>query len=186
MKIRLHLILVSVFVFLFDVSYAQVNDSGYIKAGEGKIYYEAAGSGEVMILIHDGMLHNEVWDDQFSYFSKDFIVIRYDRRGYGKSSPAEGTYSHLEDLSTLFTELELDSANLIACSSGGALAIDFTLKFPEKIKSLVLVGAVVGGFSYTSHMFNRGGYLPKDFKSDLEKSIYYASYDPYEIYYRVH
>ena len=144
-------IVLCLFLILFGSTFALNSDSGYIQTGNGKIFYECSGSGEVIILIHDGLLPSAVWDEQFAFFSEDYRVIRYDRRGYGRSSPAEGTYSHLEDLSTLFRELKLESANLIACSSGGALAIDFTLKYPNKVRSLVLVGAVVGGFSYTHH-----------------------------------
>jgi pimeloyl-ACP methyl ester carboxylesterase len=44
------------------------------------------------------------------------------------------------------------------------------------------VGAVVGGFSYSSHMRNRGGHLPDSFENDLEESMYYATDDPYLIY----
>jgi pimeloyl-ACP methyl ester carboxylesterase len=172
------------FILTCALASGQASSSGYIAFGDDSIYYETMGSGKVIIMIHDGMLHREVWNDQFSFFSKDFNVIRYDRRGYGKSSPATGSYTHLNDLAALYEELKVDSAILFACSSGGALAIDFTLEYPQKVNGLILVGAVVGGFSYTSHMFDRGGHLPESFESDLEESIYYATEDPYEIYYK--
>jgi pimeloyl-ACP methyl ester carboxylesterase len=162
----------------------QVSSSGYININDDSIFYEAAGSGNVVLLIHDGILHREVWDDQFAFFSKDFRVIRYDRRGYGKSSSATGSYSHMDDLVALFEQLEIDSAIIVACSSGGALAIDFTIDYPYKVNGLVLVGAVVGGFSYTSHMLNRGGHLPESFENDHEESIYYVTDDPYAIYFK--
>jgi 3-oxoadipate enol-lactonase len=175
-----------IFAFIFSsiLSIGQVSNSGYINLGEDSIFCETAGSGNVILLIHDGLLHREVWNDQFSFFSKNFKVIRYDRRGYGKSSPATGTYTHLNDLETLFKQLKIDSAILVACSSGGALAIDFAIENPQKVKGLVIVGAVVGGFSYTSHMLNRGGHLPDSFENDFEESIYYATDDPYEIYFK--
>ena len=161
---------------------AQNIESGYLQVGENdSIYYEDAGSGTTLIFIHDGLLHSAVWDDQFSFFLKNFRVVRYDRRGYGLSSDAKGEYSNMDDLLSLFTQLKIDSACLIACSSGGALAIDFTLEHPEKVEALVLVGAIVGGFSYTRHFLNRGGHLPGHFENDLKESLYYASEDPYTI-----
>jgi 3-oxoadipate enol-lactonase len=176
----------SVLVFLFIISSslspAQVAGSGYVSVSNDKIFFESAGSGNVIILIHDGLVHRELWDNQFSYFSKNFKVIRYDRRGYGNSFPAIGTYSNLDDLDALFTQLKIDSACLIGSSSGGALAIDFALKFPHKVTSLVLVGAVVGGLSYTSHFTTRGGHMPKNLKDDRMASIYLITEDPYEIY----
>ena len=162
---------------------AQVPDSDYLKIEKDSIFYETSGSGEVIILIHDGLIHREVWDAQFSFFSKNYKVVRYDRRGYGKSSPAADDYSNLEDLYSLFTQLKIDSACLIGASSGGRLAIDFALSYPKRVTSLVLVGAVVGGFSYTNHFYTRGGHLPSDINDDRQRLLYYASDDPYEIYY---
>lgn len=170
------------FSLYFLISFGQGSNVGYVNLDNDSIYYESKGSGNVMILIHDGMLHHEVWDDQFSFFSRRFKVIRYDRRGYGKSSPATGSYTHLDDLAALYDHLEIDSAILVAGSSGGALALDFTLDYPRKVEGLVLVGAVVGGFSYTDHMRTRGGHLPEGLENDLEETIYFARHDPYEIY----
>jgi pimeloyl-ACP methyl ester carboxylesterase len=162
---------------------SQVTTSGYIKTGVDSIFYESSGSGPAMVLIHDGLVHSEVWDAQFSYFSKKYRVVRYDRRGYGKSSPATVRYSNLEDLNTLFTQLKIDRACLIGASSGGRLAIDFALIYPQKVSSMILMGAVVGGFSYTNHFNTRGGHLPTDLKDNDKESLYYTSDDPYEIYY---
>ena len=36
-------------------------------------------------------------------------------------------------------------------SAGGGLAIDFTLKYPQKVSSLIVVGAVVSGFDYSAN-----------------------------------
>lgn len=172
-----------VFIIFCKITIAQNVELGYLKVGENdSIYYEAVGSGTTLIFVHDGILSHKVWDNQFLFFSKNHRVVRYDRRGYGLSSDAKGEYSNMNDLLSLFTQLNIDSACLIACSSGGALAIDFTLEYPEKVEALVLVGAIVRGFSYTNHFRKRGGHLPQKFKDDLEKRLYYVSEDPYIIY----
>ena len=165
-----------------SVAVAQTGASGYVDVGHSKIFYESAGKGDVLIFIHDGLVHREIWDEQFSYFSQKYRVIRYDRRGYGKSSEAKGVFSNLEDLLSLFAQLKVDKACLIAMSSGGRLAIDFTLQYPDKVSSLILVGAVVGGFPYTQHFYSRGGHLPADLKTTDERRYYYVVDDPYEIY----
>jgi tetratricopeptide (TPR) repeat protein len=69
-------------------------------------------------------------------------------------------------------------------SSGGGCAIDFTLKYPEKVHALVLVGAVVGGYGYTSHMTYRGGHLqnPALMSDPAKAAEYFVWEDPYEIY----
>jgi 3-oxoadipate enol-lactonase len=161
---------------------AGTKNSGYILVGNDSLYYEIAGSGDVIVFLHDGLLPCDVWDAQFDYFSKDHKVVRYDRRGYGRSSPATDTWSDLEDLRTVLSDLGIEKATLVGASSGGRLAIDFTLAHPQKITSLVLVGGVVGGLPYSKHFISRGGHLPSDLKDESQIVMYYAAEDPYEIW----
>ena len=160
-------------------------DSGYINVNGGKLFYEVAGEGEHIVLLHDGTIHREVWNDQFPVLAKNFRVVRYDRRGYGKSSNPQAPFSNIEDLNQLFTQLQLDKAIIFGMSAGGGLAIDFTLKYPEKVNALVLVGAVVSGYGYTTHMLTRGGRVKSfaELFSNLQKVIKYIGWeDPYTIY----
>jgi pimeloyl-ACP methyl ester carboxylesterase len=159
-------------------------DSGYVNTDGGKLFYEIAGKGDNIVLLHDGMVNCRIWDEQFQVLAKNYRVVRYDRRGYGKSSDPQTKYSHIDDLNQVFTQLNIAKAIIFGMSSGGRLAIDFTLKYPDKVKGLVLVGAVVGGLGYTSHMDTRGGnFNPQTLNSDPEKIIkYFITDDPYEIY----
>jgi pimeloyl-ACP methyl ester carboxylesterase len=159
-------------------------DSGYIEVDRGRLYYEMAGTGENVVLLHDGMVSNEIWDYQFPFLAKYYKVVRFDRRGYGKSSDPEAPFSHIEDLNELFLKLHIEKAVLFGMSSGGGLVIDFTLKFPEKVRSVILVGAVVGGYGYTSHMTYRGGHLksPAEMADPEKAASYFVWEDPYEIY----
>ena len=182
----LRFLLLSVIVLSGTLN-AQTVTSGYIAVGPDKIFYDLAGQGPVIVLIHDGNIHREVWDDQFLYFAKNHKVIRYDRRGYGRSSAATVPYTNLDDLNALFTELKIDKACLMGMSMGGRLAVDFALRYPEKVTALVLVGAPVGGFPYTSHMTDRGGHQPQFDTTDPAKylaqaRLYYVTEDPYTIY----
>lgn len=158
-------------------------DTGYVVVDGGKLFYELAGAGDDIVLLHDGMVNREIWDEQFPLLAKTYRVVRYDRRGYGKSSDPEVKYSHIEDLNQLFIHLRIDSAIIFGMSSGGRLAIDFALTYPEKVCGLVLVGAVVSGFGYTSHMYSRGGnFDPQKFTDPVKVNEYFIMDDPYEIY----
>jgi hypothetical protein len=54
--------------------------SGHLDVADGKLYYETCGNGdETIIFIHDGLVHGDVWDGQFSIFAEKYRVIRYDR-----------------------------------------------------------------------------------------------------------
>ncbi len=158
-------------------------DSGYVLVDGGKLFYELAGKGKNIVLLHDGMVNREIWDEQFPLLAKNFRVVRYDRRSYGKSSDPQLKYSHIDDLNQLFIQLKIDKAIIFGMSSGGRLAIDYTLKYPEKVNGLVLVGAVVSGFGYTSHMDTRGGHFnPQKFSDPIKVNEYFIMDDPYEIY----
>src|SRR5689334_11125791 len=102
--------------------------SGYVTTETGRLFYEAAGEGPNVVLIHDGLLHRETWDGQFALLAKQFHVVRYDRRGYGKSDVPTVPFSNVDDLEDLYAAvLGKQKATLIGCSAGGELAIDFTL-----------------------------------------------------------
>ena len=169
-------------LFISSVLFAQDSkiQSGYIDVDQGKIFYESAGSGPVIIMIHDGILHRVTWDAQFSEFSKKYKVIRWDRRGYGKSPAPEAAFSHLEDLFKLTQVLNVKKAALMGCSSGGLLAINFTIEYPDMVTALVLVGPIVSGFDFTDHMRTRGGRGYDSPNATIEQKIEYWSFrDPW-------
>jgi 3-oxoadipate enol-lactonase len=168
---------------LLSQSGSITSDTGYVTVDGGKLFYEIAGKGENIVLLHDGMVNHRIWDEQFPLLARNYRVIRYDRRGYGKSSDPETKYSHIDDLNQVFVQLKVDKAIVFGMSSGGGLAINFALTYPEKVKGLVLVGSVVSGFGYTSHMTTRGGHMNPAYMSDPAKLIkYFIMDDPYEIY----
>ena len=179
-----HLCLLSV-IFLIQsaIGHPESVMTGYIEVPGGKLYYEEAGKGdETIVLIHDGLVHGEIWDNQFSVFAEKYRVVRYDRRGYGRSPKPEKKYSNIEDLNTVFNHFKIKKAIVMGMSAGGALTLDFAVTYPEKTSALVLVGAVVGGFSYSNHFQTRGGRLTAADYANTDKLLeYFVKVDPYEI-----
>ncbi len=110
------------------------------------LYYELVGEGEPLVLVHAGIADSRMWDAQIEVFAQRYRVIRYDMRGFGRTSMVEGPYSHHEDLRGLLDFLDVRWAHLLGCSMGGATVLDFALRYPEKVGALVLVGSAVSGF----------------------------------------
>lgn len=151
--------------FTHDTSAAQIAErvgaaQGLTDIDGNTIYFEAAGKGPALLFLHDGLLHHRGWDEQFAYFADWFTVIRYDRPGYGNSAPPASPYSHVRMLHGLYAFLAIEQALLMGGSAGGRIAIDFTLAHPDLVRGLVLVGAVVSGYAFTDHMWNRGWKQP--------------------------
>ena len=155
--------------------------TGYIDVDNSKLYYEIIGSGYPVTLIHDGLVDCRVWDEQTSFFAEQYQVIRYDRRGYGRSERPWVDYSNVEDLHTLLHFLKIEQTSLMGVSAGGMIAVDFTLVHPEMVDALVLVGAAMSGFEVSEHMQQRVQAVirPLIEDDDVEQTIENWVNDPY-------
>jgi pimeloyl-ACP methyl ester carboxylesterase len=162
---------------------AAAPDGAFLDATAGRIYYEVRGEGDALILLHDGMIASPTWDAQFTRdaFPSRFRVVRYDRRGRGRSEEGRSTYSDVDDLSALMDALEIRRAVLVGCSSGGGLAIDFALAHPERVDALVLEGAAVSGLPFTDQFWERAAVnlRPALTDRDLHRSIELWVADPW-------
>jgi 3-oxoadipate enol-lactonase len=156
---------------------------GVVHVPTGGIYYESAGQGQTVVLVHDGVLDRQTWNDQFPALADTYRVVRYDRRGYGRSTAPTSSYSNIDDLLALFAALRIDHATLVGCSAGGGLSIDFTIAHPTLVQSLVLIGAVVDGLPFSDHYRTRGGHVPSiEQRNDAARMIdYWSSIDPYYV-----
>ena len=121
-------------------------NTGYIDLREGKIYYETAGGGFPLVLSHAAFLDSRMFDAIWEPLARQFRVIRYDMRGYGKSSPVNGPVSRRADLEQLLRHLGISRAHWVGCSYGGELVLDLALEHPEQVASLTLVDGTPSGF----------------------------------------
>jgi len=122
-------------------------ETGTAEVNGARIYYEVAGEGEPLVLVHAGIADGRMWEGQISAFAERYRAVRYDLRGFGKTEMVEGSFSHHEDLRGLLDSLGIERAHLVGCSMGGGAVLDFALEYPERIGNLVLVGSAIGGFS---------------------------------------
>jgi 3-oxoadipate enol-lactonase len=86
------------------VSKAQIT-SGFARNGTAQIYYLTAGAGQPLVMIHAGVADSRQWDAVFTHLAQRMRVVRYDMRGYGKSVPVDGEFSHMGDLIALLAHL---------------------------------------------------------------------------------
>lgn len=114
-----------------------------------RLHYEMVGAGQPLVLIHGSGLDLRMWDDQAIVFSRHHLVVRYDRRGFGRSAiPSGGAYAHYEDLKALLDHLDVGRPCLLGHSSGGRAALDFAVRYPDAVRGLILYGSVVGGYRF--------------------------------------
>ena len=120
--------------------------SGFVNIDKAQLYYETAGRGVPLVMIHAGVADSRQWNNEFTFFGRSHQVIRYDLRGYGKSEPVDGEFNHIDDLVAVLNALGLkEPAVLMGCSMGGGLAMDFALTHPSRVRALIMVGSGPSG-----------------------------------------
>jgi pimeloyl-ACP methyl ester carboxylesterase len=124
--------------------------SGFADVDGGRLYYETAGTGRPLVLLHAGIADSRMWDAQMAAFAPHYQVIRYDQRGYGLSSVPDSPYAPARDLQQLLHYLGVGQALLVGLSGGGLLALDFTLEYPEMVAAMVLTAPGLSGFQWSS------------------------------------
>src|SRR3982750_1961267 len=109
--------------------------TGFVDApGGGRLWYETKGQGSPIVFLHDGLVSSVGWDGPFDSLADSFGVVRYDRRGFGRSEPPKGPYSDVDDLQAILETLRIGRATLVGCSNGSRLAGDYTLAHPDRVE----------------------------------------------------
>lgn len=120
----------------------------FASSGDARIFFETAGSGSNMVMIHAGVADHRQWNAAFDHFRNTHTVIRYDMRGHGRSEPVEGSYRAIDDLQAVLDEAGMAGPKImIGCSMGGSLAMDYTLTDPQEVAALVMVCSGPSGLS---------------------------------------
>ncbi len=122
--------------------------TGFVETNGARLYYEDAGQGRPLVLLHGGLLDRRMWDAQFLEWAKRFRVVRYDARSHGLSETGPERYSPEADLQALIDALQLERPVLVGMSLGGRVAIDFAVSNPEEPAALVLVGPGLSGYEF--------------------------------------
>ena len=156
--------------------------SGHLDVSGGKIYYEECGSGASIVLLHDGLMHAVTWDAVWEPLCRKYHVVRYDRRGYGRSDVPKERFSPTEDLQKLLAQVNVQQAVVAGNSSGASLAIDFALAHAESVEGLFLIGPVVNGKDLSQSFVDRGRKNNEPLENgDVKAAAENWSNDPYII-----
>jgi len=120
--------------------------TGFIDAPGARLYYEAEGDGPALTLIHAGVAHLRMWDEQVAAWGDRFRVIRYDTRGFGRTVTEDVPYSNRADLQAVLDALGIERTHLLGLSRGAMIATDFTVENPDRVTSLTWVAGGLRGF----------------------------------------
>lgn len=114
-----------------------------IETRDGNLFVVETGSGEAIVMLHGWPLDHRMFFYQFEGLARNFRVIAMDRRGFGKSTAPADMSLELDDIDKLIEQLDLGRIHLLGVSQGGRVALRYAATHPERLRSLLLQGAVV-------------------------------------------
>ncbi len=141
-----HYFAVVIFSLLPGYSFAQTSE-GLQKINGTSLYIKTIGQGEPLLIIHGGPgMNHSYFMPHLNSLSKKFKIILYDQRACGQSAtPATDSISlkfFVDDIDAIRNYLGVDKLNILSHSWGVIPAIEFGIRYPERINHLILCNPV--------------------------------------------
>ncbi|QIG53619.1 alpha/beta fold hydrolase [Altererythrobacter sp. BO-6] len=127
-----------------------------VDVGDAEIHTEITGDGPDLFLVAGLGGRGAFWTKQVQFFARLFRVITFDHRGCGESTPDKVVYGaeHMaDDVLALMDAMQIERANLIGHSTGGAIGQHIALKAPQRLEKLVLSCSWAGPDTYLTELF---------------------------------
>lgn len=129
-----------------DLAYRE--DMPRIPTRDGaELYCEYNGEGTAITLLNNFFLTSPFWRACTQELAQNYRVVSYDMCNHGASSrvPQEPTWDeHAADVIAVLDGLQIESTYLVGTSASTQLARDVALKYPDRVKGLILAGPVFG------------------------------------------
>ena len=161
--VLLIILLVGIY-YIFDPENNELNEDArtrlggtYIKLSDGITHYKLEGpdNGKAVVLVHGGTVPIWTWDKQVRALSNaGFRTLSYDKYGRGYSDRPDVAYDqdlYKRQLLELVDKLALtEPFDLVGLSLGGGTAVNFTARYPDRVRKLVLISPLINNFKVPS------------------------------------
>ena len=135
---------------------------GFLDRPGCRLYYEAGGTGPVLIFAH-GLGGNHLsWWQQVPHFHDRYTCVTFAHRGFAPSSAIPGgpdPAGYTGDLAALIDHLGAKDVRIVAQSMGGWGALEYTLANPSRVRALVLA-STAGTITRAPSLFADPDQLP--------------------------
>lgn len=119
-------------------------DNKYIEVENFRLFYRHCGKGKPVVLIHAASASSRIWLPVISILKQKFSLFAPDLPGHGNSQPLNEN-DPIPDMPKVINDfmekLSIKSADVIGASRGGLIGIQLAVRFPSKVKKLVLVSS---------------------------------------------
>lgn len=153
-----------------------------IQTGGFVTNYHDLGEGEPIVFLHGsgpGVTAWANWNKVFPLVKNNYRVLAPDMLGFGFTERPENAVYNMnvwvQQTIDFFDALNIEKANLVGNSFGGALALTMAIKYPERINKLVLMGSMGVSFPITYGLDRVWGYTPSI--ENMEELLELFTYD---------
>ena len=111
------------------------------------VRYRDEGQGQPVLLLHGVCASLETWDGWVQQMKGTYRIIRIDIPGFGLTGPAQDKSFYNKDTAVDFIDLFMDRIgvrqfSIVGNSLGGYLAWNYSLRYPGKIRKMILIDSV--------------------------------------------
>lgn len=129
---------------------AQLESSVGVPGGKLQVIVDAPDDrpdAPPILLVHSAVVDLRSWDAMVPYLVEGgYRVVRYDTRGYGRSTTDDVEFSNREDLRAVLDSLGIRQAAVVGNSRGAMIALDAILETPDRFVACAWVGGGIGGY----------------------------------------
>jgi proline iminopeptidase len=148
---------------------------GYISVGKGNVWYESAGEGTPLLLLHGGPgASSDYLKPLMALAENGYQVVRYDQLGSYMSDKPDDTSlwqvpRFVEEVETVRRTLGFESMHLLGQSWGSFLALEYALHYQQHLRGLVLASGASSTAECVAGMNSLRAQLPTETQSVLAK-----------------
>ena len=112
----------------------------YLDADGVRLRCREQGQGAAVLLLHGWTLDLDIWDALAEALRQSFRVIRFDRRGFGRSSGQPSIERDVADIGAVCAHYNLERVALVGMSQGCRAVLSFACEHPAKVACIALDG----------------------------------------------
>lgn len=116
----------------------------YVEVNGLRTWFDEAGQGEPLLLLHGGLSTNAAWVGQFGPLAQRFRVVAPERRGHGHTPDVDGPLHYADmaaDTIAFIDQVVGGPVHIVGWSDGGIVGLLVAIQRPDLVRKLVAVGA---------------------------------------------
>lgn len=131
-----------------------------ITTDQGIVHYEVYGRGRPVILLHGWLGSWGLWQETMAYLGRYYRTYALDFWGFGESGKKRETYAVQDFVSLVdqfMEQLGIVEAPLVGHSMGGTVSLSVAIRFPQRVRKVVVIGSPIVGtsLSFLLKLFGR-------------------------------